>query len=146
MRVLVLLVAVAVLVGCVVDVMPTVSPLPTPPASPLAVPGRDLEIAATGEFLGGVEMDLAEMLAIAIFLSMVANRLIDALAVPIFERYALDTFWLKYVSWVVGGALVGLSGVNLFVAYLPNEVVGLVLTAIVCGGGANFINDLFGGK
>lgn len=89
-------------------------------------------------------MDEVPMLVTATFLSVVANRLIEALVVPIFDKFKLNKFWLVYIAWVVGGLLIGLSGVNLFADYLPNETVGLVLTAIVCGGGANFINDLFG--
>lgn len=91
-------------------------------------------------------MEFAEMLTVAVFLSVVANRLIEALVKPVFGKFGLDTFWLLYVSWPIGGLLVGLSGVNLFAAYLPTPIVGQILTAIVCGGGANFINDLFGNR
>ncbi len=86
---------------------------------------------------------MVEPLVIAIFLATVANRLIDALVVPLYERFGWDKFSLRYVSWVVGGALVFVSGVNLFVAYLPDVLTGQILTAIVAGGGANFIADLF---
>jgi hypothetical protein len=108
----------------------------------------DLPAQAGADFpapisLGGEPMEFVEMLTIAVFLSVVANRLIEALVVPVFGKYNLDTFWLLYVSWLVSGVLVWLSGVNLFVGYLPNLAIGQVLTAVVCGGGANFINDLF---
>jgi len=37
---------------------------------------------------------------------------------------------------------VWLTGVNLFVAYIPNALVGKILTAVVAGGGANLLHDL----
>jgi uncharacterized membrane protein HdeD (DUF308 family) len=82
-------------------------------------------------------------LTIALFLATVANRLTEALIVPIFDKQKWDKFWLMYISWIVAGALVALAGVNLFGAYVPNPVVGQILTALVAGGGANFIADLF---
>ena len=91
-------------------------------------------------------MNAAELLAIATFMALVANRLIQALVVPLFEKFQWDKFFLQYISWAVGSGLVALSGVNLFATYVPNANVGLVLTAVVCGGGANLIADLFGGK
>ena len=91
-------------------------------------------------------MNAAEMLAVAGFMALVANRLIEALVVPIYEKLSWDKFSLQYVSWAFGSGLVALSGVNLFSTYVPNATVGLVLTAVVCGGGSNLIADLFGGK
>lgn len=82
-------------------------------------------------------------LTVALFLATVANRLTEALIVPIFDKLKWDKFWLMYVSWIVAGVVVALSGVNLFGAYIPNSVVGQILTALVAGGGANFIADLF---
>ena len=83
------------------------------------------------------------MLTTVLFLSVVANRLIDALVTPLFDRYMWDTLYLKYISWIVGSFLVALSGINLFADYVPQPLVGLILTAVVCGGGANFISDIF---
>ena len=82
-------------------------------------------------------------LTVALFLATVANRLTEALIVPVFEKFKWDKFWLLYVSWVVAGIIVAFSGVNLFADYIPNPVTGQILTAIVAGGGANFIADLF---
>lgn len=87
-----------------------------------------------------------EPLAIAAFLSVVANRLVEALIVPLFGKLKIDTFWLLYVAWVVAGAIVALSGVNVFGAYIPDETAGRVLTIIVAGGGSNLIADLFSKK
>jgi len=130
------------LVACIrTTVTPPPSPLPTVPPSPLVLPTVDTIVETTQAM--EVDMDIVEILAIAAFLALVANRLIEALIVPVFDKFSLDKFWLLYVSWCVGGVLVWLSGVNLFAAYLPNPLVGQILTALVAGGGANFLDDLF---
>jgi len=85
---------------------------------------------------------LPETLAIVIGFMVLANRLIEALITPLFDKYALDKFWLMYIAWAVSGVLVWLSGVNLFVEYIPNVLIGQALTAIVAGGGANLLHDL----
>ena len=46
------------------------------------------------------------------------------------------------MALLIVGLFVGLAGVNLFADYMPDEIVGKVLTAIVAGGGANIIHDL----
>ncbi len=86
---------------------------------------------------------LFEGLAVAAFLVVVVNRLVAGLVTPIFEKFSLDKFWLMYIAWVFGGALVFLSGVNLFDAYLPDPLAGQLLTALVAGGGANLLYDVF---
>lgn len=85
-------------------------------------------------------------MTVALFMSTVANRLVEGLIVPVFEKYELDKFWLLYISWAIAGGLVAVSGVNLFGDYIPDQVVGQVLSALVAGGGANFIHDLFDAK
>lgn len=82
------------------------------------------------------------VLSIVTGFMVLANRLVDALVTPIFEKYGLDRFWLKYIAWLVSGVLVFLTGVNLFAELMPNPVVGQILTAIVSGGGANLLHDL----
>lgn len=85
-----------------------------------------------------------ELLAIAMFLAVVGNRLTEALIVPIFDRLKIDKFWLLYVSWVVSGAIVAVSGVNLFpVSIMPDPIAGRILTIIIAGGGSNFLADIF---
>ena len=87
-----------------------------------------------------MQFDVA-VLGVVIGFMILANRLVDMLITPLFEKYGLDKFWLKYVAWGVSGVLVAFSQVNLFVDYIPNVTVGLVLTAIVAGGGANLLHD-----
>lgn len=83
-----------------------------------------------------------EVLAIVIGFMVLANRLVEALATPVFDKYELDTFWLMYVAWVAAGILVFLSGVNLFKLVIPSMIIGQILTSIVAGGGANLLYDL----
>jgi len=83
-----------------------------------------------------------EVLAIVIGFMVLANRLIAALVTPLFEKYNWDKYWLMYASWVLSGILVWLAGVNLFAAFIPGELIGKILTAVVAGGGANLLHDL----
>lgn len=105
-------------------------------------------------------MEMADFLAVlaistttllqAGFLMIVANRIVGGLIVPIFEKRNWDKFYVMYVSWLVSGLLAALGEINLFAAIfpsmiwgiLPGGVVGIILTAIVAGGGANLIDDL----
>lgn len=84
-----------------------------------------------------------EALTVATFLSLAANRIIEAIVRPIKENLDIDTswWWLIYVSWVFGGALAWLAGLHLYADYIPDyPIVDQVLTAITVGGGANLIN------
>jgi hypothetical protein len=93
--------------------------------------------------VGAVVVTPAELLVAALFMATVANRLVEGLITPIFTKFAWDKFWLTYIAWAVGGVLVWLSGINLFEAYLPSPLAGQILSALVAGGGANLIHDLF---
>jgi hypothetical protein len=54
----------------------------------------------------------------------------------------VDKFWLMYVAWVMAGVLVFLADVNQFAQFIPNLLIGKILTAIVAGGGGNLLHDL----
>lgn len=82
-------------------------------------------------------------LLIAVFLSTVTNRLVAAFVKPLWTKFSLDPFWLLYISWLIGGALAWLAGINLVAVYIPDPLAGRILTAVVVGGGANLIHDLF---
>jgi hypothetical protein len=89
---------------------------------------------------------------IASSLIIVANRLTEALLVPLFQTMnaslkarnypTMPGLVLMYASWAVASALVALSDINLFVYLIPSRAAGQILTAIVCGGGANFVADV----
>jgi len=81
----------------------------------------------------------------AAFLATVTNRLIEGLVKPVFAKYDWDKFWLMYIAWFVGAALVFAAGIDLFPGVFTSPVVGQILTALVAGGGANLLNDLFDG-
>ena len=85
----------------------------------------------------------AEILAAAILLSTIANRLVEGLVTPLFKKLKLDGFYLLYVAWVVSAVVVFLGRVNLLGEYIADPLTGQILTALVCGGGANLIHDLF---
>jgi len=160
------LVSLVILVSCVVPTptltpvptatlppLPTVtlSPLPTPtyPPSPLPpsphpspIPPPFIPPWLKFDFSGGALMDA---LVVALFLVVVANRLVEAMIVPVFDKLAWDKFPIQYVAWLVGGLLVWLSGVNLFTAYLPDPLAGQILTAVLSGGGATLLHDIFDG-
>ena len=88
-----------------------------------------------------MEIDIVT-LGVVIGMMVLANRLVAALVTPLFDKYNLDKFWLMYPAWILAGVLVWLTGVNLFAAYIPNVLIGKILTAIVAGGGSNLLHDL----
>jgi len=88
-----------------------------------------------------MEFDIVT-LGVVIGMMVLANRLVAALVTPLFDKYGWDKFWLMYPAWILAGVLVWLTGVNLFAAYIPNELIGKILTAIVAGGGSNLLHDL----
>jgi len=83
---------------------------------------------------------------------ILANRLTEALLVPLFNTInaslerrnypKLPGLILMYASWLLTSSLVALTGINFFAAIIPSPVAGLILTAIVCGGGANLVADV----
>ncbi len=90
--------------------------------------------------------DVWSVLVAALFLALVANRIVEGVADPIRKKFPkLDLWWLIYVAWLVGGVIAWLAEINLFADYIPNVLAGRILTAIVVGGGANLIRDIFGG-
>lgn len=82
------------------------------------------------------------LVAVIVGFMVIANRLVAALITPIFEKYELDKFWLLYIAWILAGVMVAFTDVNLFTSWIPNELVGKILTVIVAGGGSNLLHDL----
>ena len=82
------------------------------------------------------------VLALLLGISTLANAIVAAIVSPFFEKYNLDNFWIMYISWVVAGVLVFLANVNLFAGVFENQVVGLVVTAIIAGRASNILHDL----
>jgi hypothetical protein len=93
--------------------------------------------------LAKVLVEIAHALAVASFLVLAVNRFVDAAITPFFDKYKLDKFWIKYISWVLGGGLVFAAQLNLLAGLVPNQMLGLILTAIVAGGGPTLLHDIF---
>ncbi len=111
-----------------------------------ALAGVDLRRPAGASLQGDPPSFLeivAEAVVIAGFMATVANRLVEGLITPLFEKFKWDKFYLMYAAWLVGGGLVWVTHVNIFAPYVPDPLIGQILTALVSGGGANFIYDLF---
>ena len=81
-------------------------------------------------------------IGIVLGLMVLANRLVAMLVTPLFEKFKLDRFWLMYIAWAISGVFVAFTQVNLFTEVIPNLTIGLVLTSVVAGGGANLLFDL----
>lgn len=96
-------------------------------------------------------MDKEVLLTVALFAGIAAaftDQLFKPLRDFLLWRFpdaglvtAID-FFTPYVSWVISGLLVWFSNINLFPDFFA-PVVGIVVTALVSGFGANKLNDLF---
>lgn len=78
----------------------------------------------------------------AVVAAIVLMRLVEQIVKPFFERYALDKFWLAYITLVVGGVLAWFTGLNALPVFAESPVVGRVLTCLIIGLGPSFIYDL----
>ena len=88
-----------------------------------------------------MEFDVT-ILGIVIGMMVLANRLVAMLITPLWDKFGWDKFWLAYPAWILSGVFVWLTEVNLFAAFIPNALIGQILTAIVAGGGSNLLHDL----
>ena len=83
-----------------------------------------------------------EVIAFVAAFAVIGKGLVDALVTPVFEKYALDKFWLLYVAWFLAGVLVFLTGANLFASLIPSLVAGKILTAVCAGVLSNVLHDV----
>ena len=88
-----------------------------------------------------MEFDIAT-LGVVIGFMVLANRLVEMLVTPLFDKYGWDKFWLMYPSWILSGVFVWFTGLNLFATFIPSPIIGQILTAVVAGGGSNLLHDL----
>ena len=88
-----------------------------------------------------MEFDIVT-LGVVIGMMVLANRLVAALVTTLFDKYGWDKFWLMYPAWIVAGVFVWYTGLNLYATFIPNELIGKILTAIVAGGSSNLLHDL----
>ena len=81
---------------------------------------------------------------VGLFLASANKAIIDAVFAPIRQRFPdLDLWWVVYVSLATGAVIARFAEVNFFGDFVPNEILGRVLSAIVVGGGASLIHDIF---
>ncbi len=82
-----------------------------------------------------------EMLIKLLAVAVIANRFVAALFDPIIEHFKWDRKWLMYIAWVIAGLLSWALKVNVFINSVESPVIGIILTAIFAGGGANIFHD-----
>ena len=94
---------------------------------------------------------MVEALAVVVFVVLVGERLVQGIR-PVFAPLVVwldkvlpvpEGWTLMVFAWVVLSILTALTGVNLFGGYIADETAGRVLTAVVAGGGANLLHDLW---
>jgi hypothetical protein len=87
-----------------------------------------------------------DALKVAVFLSVLNNRLVAMFATPLFERFNIDKRWLMYVAGVTGMLLSLAAQVNFFATgFFTNPLIGIILSGIVLGGGASLLHDVTDG-
>jgi hypothetical protein len=87
-----------------------------------------------------------QALTVGSFLALVTERIVAAIVAPVKQKWPdVDLWWLIYVAWLLGGVLAYAAGINLLLTLVPtlDPLFGRILTAIVVGGGANLIHDIF---
>ena len=89
-------------------------------------------------------MEPISVFATGLFLSVANQKVIDYLFNPVKRKYPdVDFWWLVYVALGTGAVLAWFSQVNLFTIYVPDPLVGRLLSCVVVGGGSSLINDIF---
>ncbi len=85
-----------------------------------------------------------DALGSGLFLAILVKAVLDFLATPIRTRWPeVDLWWFDYLALVAGAAVAWFAPLNLLAGYVSNETLGRVLTALLIGGGAKLINDVF---
>lgn len=82
----------------------------------------------------------------AFLLALITERITAALLAPVKVRWPdLDLWWVIYPAWVIGGIIAYLASINLLAELVPtfDPQVGRILTAVIVGGGANLLHDIF---
>lgn len=89
-----------------------------------------------------IVLDFQSIVALGV-LSFLVMRLVDGLVKPLFDHFGWDHKWLFYVSFVIGGPVFWLSGLNVLPIFPEKYVVaGRVLTCLAGGLGPSGVYDL----
>ena len=95
-------------------------------------------------------MEALTPLALALFFATVNERIVEVTIAKLFDLIAQP--WAKtalmIATWITGGLLSWLAKIDLFTMLAPkmDPLAGLILTAIVVGGGSNLLHTLFDPK
>lgn len=99
--------------------------------------------------LGNILAGITAVLAFAVFLATVNERLVEQFLKPVLERVGLIT-WTGQVSLFTGLLISVAFGIDLFTPAaealgitLAVPWAGAVLTGLLVGGGSNFIHDVW---
>ena len=83
-----------------------------------------------------------QSIAVVLFLAILVERLVEYFAVPIFTALGIARSWLLYVA-LITGLLIGIPArISIFAPGLFGDTLGVIITAILIGGGSNLIHDL----
>lgn len=97
----------------------------------------------------GIFADVASVVAMAVFLATVNKAILDLIVAPIRRRWPeADLWWVDYLALLTGLGIGWAFNVNLLEPMQTSEtsrIVGVILSGLVIGGGADLINDLFAG-
>lgn len=97
----------------------------------------------------GIFADVASVVAMAVFLATVNKAILDLIVAPIRRRWpGVDLWWVDYLALLTGLGIGWAFNVNLLEPLQTSEtsrIVGVILSGLVIGGGADLINDLFAG-
>ncbi len=83
-------------------------------------------------------------IAVALFLAFLVETLVEHfLGKPLEKQLpTLDRWWLMYVALVVGFAISFFAGLNIFPVDVIPELMGLILTGIIVGGGSQLVHKI----
>lgn len=81
---------------------------------------------------------------VALLLAVVVKVILDYVAKPVRSKFPdLDLWWFDYVALALGAVVTWFAALNLFTPTLTNQLIGRILTALLVGGGAKLINDIY---
>jgi hypothetical protein len=110
-----------------------------------------MDTGIVGELLAEVFRQIAETVAMVLFMVVVGERLVQFLE-PIFKPalnwmestlHLPDGWSMMVFSWIVVGLVVAATEANVFAPFIPRPWIGQLLTVIFCGGGSNMLHDVW---
>ncbi len=84
----------------------------------------------------------AAALTIALFLATINYKIVDYFVTPLFDQFGWPKKFMMYVSGVTGLLIALAANVNLFTGMFQSPIIGVILTGLLTGAGANIIHDV----